>query len=598
MKQQSSFKFLIALLTGLIAIIGAWAQPNFPDPPTFSVSLDKIEGRPGEALSGKAIVTFKEGFHGYQNPQTDKTIIPVELKAVEPHIFAKIVYPKGKEKIIPAISEKPYFLYSGTIEIPFQVVLDKEPGAQKITFQLSFQQCDDQNCYPPGQVESTVDVTVAGEPVVAGSTTPAEVQSLASPEAKPEGQSGLASFVRENLNSGNWLALIGVFFGIGLAINLTPCVYPLVPVTLSFFSNQAKSGVGGRLALGFAYMLGIAITYGLIGGLAAAAGGAFGVIFAHPAFNIAMGLLMIGLALSMFDLYQIGLPPFISKHLRGRSGVIGALIMGLLLGFGAAPCAGPVIVTLFTVIAELGRRDIGIIAFTLVGVGLGFPYMILGAVSSGAKALPKAGSWMKAVKAMMGIAVLYFGLEYILRGVPGLTADQNRMAWMGFFTASAAVLLWLGKKETDSRFHVVNGVGVLLCGLMLGQHLSRGSGAAVSELEFEKFTVAAWDEAKTQNKFIMIDATANWCAECKVIEASVFSKPKAKELTENLRLMKIDWSTGVDQKYIDETRVLFGIKGLPHIIFAKPGGEIAKVVNSLHSVEELEEILVEIGAKE
>lgn len=600
-------------------------------PPTLAIRTERASVAPNEVVRGVLTVTFAEGLHAYQNPQEDPAIIPIvlEVPGVE---LSKVEYPKGEKKIMGGLPD-PYYVHGGTIEIPFEFTAPSQVPAEGLVARFSYQQCDKDNCYIPGSVEIALPVKIEGATVASGETeteapaaggdaTGTEGQAAggtttpppATPSTTTPTQGGLGEFLAGALKNQQWFALVGILLLVGLAINLTPCVYPLIPVTIAFFGGQAKESAAARFALGFFYMLGIAISYGLVGGIAAVTGGIFGQLFTQWWFNALLGLFMVGLALSMFDLYQIGLPPAISSQIKGRSGPVGSLIMGLLVGVGAAPCAGPVIVLLFTEVAKLNNAFLAVLSFVIVGLGLGIPYFLLGLFSDRVKLLPKAGGWMKSVKAIMGLAVIFFGLGYFVLALPSVFTDSvTPWVYVGFFLACAIFLFLWDKASTDRRTWNVKGAGILAFGLLAGvtyaNYQSELRVAAVKEeynkilqsdrgavSEWQKFTEESFAAAVASGKPIFIDGTADWCAECKVIERTVFSDPRFIGLTQDVVLLKIDWSTGVDPEYREFTRKKFDIKGLPHLVFMKPGGETVSVLNSLHSIEELEAELRKAGA--
>lgn len=600
---MNSLKTLVVFWLAALSTV-AMGQMTMPDPPTVTIETTATSAKPGDEVEATMTVTFATGLHGYQNPQTDESIIPIEVKGGEGVELVKVDYPKGESKIIEAISPDPYFLHSGTITIPIRFKAPSAVPADGIPFEFHYQQCSDVTCFAPDKVDISLKLAVEGattaptggttEPPPASAATPPPAQAASSVE-----EDGLAKFIRESFATQNWLLIIPTMIFVGLLINLTPCVYPLVPITLSFFANQTKDQGGKRITLGLMYMLGMAITFGAVGGVAAAAGGAFGELFTLPWFNIMLGLLMVVLALSMFDVYQIGLPSFVSKQLKGRSGPVGSLIMGLFVGFAAAPCAGPFIAAIFIEVAKLQSIGVGMGVFMLIGIGIGLPYVALSALAVGAKDLPKSGTWMKAVKAAMGILVIYFGVDYLIKGLPQVfTASNIPWTWVGFFLLSGVFMLIYEAKHSDGRAWGIKGAVAMACGIAMGQALA-GTGPKVAgeEIAWTKFEIASFEAAKASGKPILIDATANWCAECKVIEAKVFNTPEGRELLKNAATLKIDWSVGVDQQYKKMTQDQFGIVGLPHLEFYSAGGQNRRTVKALHSVEELRTLLQESGAK-
>ena len=591
---MNSVRTIFAVFLALVVMPFALAQNVKPK---VEIIFKEKTAKVGQFVEAKMKVTFADGLHAYQNPQPkDSNFIPVKVVAGKGVRVSEIKYPKGEEKVLPALGDDPIFLYGGEIIIPFKFEFTGMPETGKdakvpeIIF--SFQQCDDQSCFPPGKIATALKIKVLeGTPNPEPSPTkPTENAAAAgtteTPKAKKE---GFAGNIEQAFETQNYLLIIPLMLLAGLVINLTPCVYPLVPVTISFFNSQAKSNAAGRLKLGLLYATGIAITYGLMGGIAAGLGGTFGQVFINPWFNIGLGVFMIVLALSMFDLYQIGLPPFISNQLKGRSGPVGALLMGALIGFGAAPCAGPVIVAIFTQVAKVGSVPFGVFVFFMVGLGLGLPYVALAAVTGSQKSLPKAGSWMKVVKAILGIVVLFFGLGYILIGLPQLSSDKHPLVYAAFFGLSAITLLIYERKSSEATAFMIKGIAILGLGFMMGtSYLSANKEASgITEMEFTKFTQESWDTAKASGKPIFVDIGANWCAECKIIEKNVLNTAAGVEATKDVIRLKIDHSAGTDQAYVDMTSKMFDVKGLPHLIFVKPGDTARETINELHSAEEL-----------
>src|SRR5689334_8910743 len=197
----------------------------------------------------------------------------------------------------------------------------------------------------------------------AGGATPnpATFTSLANAPKNPAPAAGdkLASTFAA---SGLPLTLLILFVG-GLALNLTPCVFPMIPITVGFFAMQSDGRRSRRFALSLAYVLGIVITYSALGVFAALSGKMFGSWLQSPAVLIGFAILMLILASSMFGVWEFRVPQFIANRSAGRAGVFGALTMGLFVGIVAAPCVGPVVVALFTLVAAIAKVPIGVAMF-------------------------------------------------------------------------------------------------------------------------------------------------------------------------------------------------------------------------------------------
>ncbi|HXH60628.1 MAG TPA: cytochrome c biogenesis protein CcdA, partial [Fimbriimonadaceae bacterium] len=469
----------------------------------------------------------------------------------------------------------------------------------------------------------SVQVTEPQPEATTTTTTAAQTSPPAETGATPASggsAGGLLGFLNNALSSGNWLLIIPAALLAGLALCLTPCVFPMIPVTVSFFSNQGSKTTGGRFSLGFFYMLGIAVTYGAVGGISAAAGGAVGELFTKQWFVLALAALLIALALSMFDLYEIRLPGFIQKNLKGRSGPVGALIMGLLMGFAAAPCAGALVGAVAVKVAEIGSVPTGLGFFGAIGVGMGLPFMVLATVSSGAKALPRSGGWLKTTKAVLGLLVLYIAADYLFQGIglkPGEASTQ--IAWILVFAAFLIYLLFLDKSDSTKAVSRIKGVTAVALGVLAGMAYSnfqkirfdeeyarllkqQGGAVADSQVSGDNINWILYNDqnfakAVASGKPILIDGRADWCKICHELEDRVFKTPEGLIALSNVYLLEIDWSTNVPDAYKDMTKKRFNITGLPHVVFMKPGGKDEFSVGDIKDVAELKSYLRRAGAK-
>lgn len=230
-----------------------------------------------------------------------------------------------------------------------------------------------------------------------------------------------------------WLWFVAAFFG-GLALNLTPCVYPMIPVTVAFFSGQApgKASVTARLA-GF-YVAGMALTYAVLGSIAARTGALFGFWLQQPAVLLTTAGLMVALALGMFGLYELRPPAWITQRFgRAASGGIGALGMGAVVGLIAAPCVGPFVLGLLVFVGQTANPVLGFWLLLTLGIGMGLPYIAVGVGANRLSAWPKAGPWMVWVKRALGVVLIGVALYLASPLLPSSTSrDASAIRWMPY----------------------------------------------------------------------------------------------------------------------------------------------------------------------
>ena len=196
--------------------------------------------------------------------------------------------------------------------------------------------------------------------------------------------------------------LLGIFAG-GLALNLTPCVYPLIPITVSYFGGRSAQGKSGLIGHGICYIGGLALTNSLLGVVAALTGGLIGALLQSPLVLIAIAAVLAAFAMSLFGFWELKLPFWLTQAAsKSYTGFFGSFFMGITLGVVAAPCIGPFVLGLLTWVATLGDPLIGFIMFSTLSLGLGTPLFVLALFSGQLATLPKSGEWMNWVRSLMG----------------------------------------------------------------------------------------------------------------------------------------------------------------------------------------------------
>lgn len=326
------------------------------------------------------------------------------------------------------------------------------------------------------------------------------------------------------------LAFIG-----GLALNLTPCVYPLIPVTLSFFTNQSQHRLGHTALLAGCYVLGLAITYSLLGLAASLTGGLFGALLQRPLVLVSVALVMVALGLSMCGLFELRVPSWISSRFgSGRTGVAGALIMGLTVGIVAAPCIGPFVAGMLLYVSQLGSPLIGFWLFFTLALGLGAPYLLLALFASRLHRLPKAGAWLVWIKQMLGCVLFGVALYLIF---PLLPAAAGRWAILALLVGCGVYLGWLSRASLQGGWLWARRAAGLL--LMLSAVGAWPAGSpAPSPIAWVPYTEATVQQAK--GKPVLADVSADWCIPCREMELTTFRDPHVVEHASEFLMVKVD----------------------------------------------------------
>ena len=574
-------KIAVPWLMLLLAASAAAAQQNGPIV-TGRGYLSENGLRPGSGFKLAVVLNIRKGFHiGAAVPRADWPA-KLEVHSSPDITFDLPKYPTGTMKPFAFSGGEKIPVYEGriTIFVGGRVAKDAAPGRREITARLAYQACDEHQCFAPSQITVSLPARVVSPGERVSETNP-EVfgprPASAVGTAKPA--SGSAG-VESAFGKGELFGFISLF-GLGLLLSFSPCVYPMAPITIGYFAAQTERRTARLMLLAGFYILGMALTYSVLGAAAALTGGIFGSALQNPYVPIGIAIVLIALALGMFGLYEFRVPASIAAKSQGRRGAIGALSMGLLFGVVAAPCVGPVVVGLLVLIAKSGNPIFGFFAFFVLALGLGTPFFFLATFSGAINRLPQAGAWMLSVRKVAGLLLIGAAIYYL---VPFIRAHvSERAADLALPTLIMLSGIYLGWLETSLRKLPKIRIARPLAGLAivaLGALFAFMPMHRRAPMKFEPYTEAAVARAASAGKPVMIDFSAEWCQACKELDRRTFPDPKVKAEGERFVRLRAD-ETHADSPKIKAREKKYAILGLPTIVFLDGSGrevESARVV--------------------
>ncbi len=592
-----------------VLILSSIAFPQMQDVAQIKVEDKIVSLQQGENFSINVSITVDATWHINSNKPNDDFLIPTEISARGNGLkLISVNYPKAKELNF-SFSDKPVSVYEATTNarLSFKASQDAPIGKQKIIVTLDYQACNDISCLPPNSTTAELEIEIVRkeindksqqEIVSEADSNLTEIDSIASPESgkniadeknqvsieKSDDDSSIASTLE---SSGLFLSLIFVFLA-GLALNLTPCVYPLIPITIGYFGGQAEGKTSRLVMLGLLYMLGMALTYSVVGVVTSLSGAVFGSLLQNPIVIIIIALLFVTLALSQFGVYEFKLPDsLVAKAGGAKGGTFGAFFMGLTMGIVAAPCIGPFVLGLVTYVAAKGDPLYGFLMFFVLALGLGFPYLLLAIFSGKIKSLPRAGLWMEGVKHIFGfllIGMAFYFLDPILpKAIQGYTLPV-------FGIITAIILLFVDKTANDAKgfrlFKTIFSVIVLVISiyaLIPSEKL---------EPDWKKFRIENYEASLLNNERMVIDFYADWCIPCKELDALTFSDKRVLKEFERFTVYKVDMTKNNETN--ESLRKRFDVIGMPTVLIIDSKGNEVKRLTGFVNADEFLSIIVNV----
>lgn len=501
-------------------------------------------------------------FHAYTDQFKILNIKPEGFRIGEIKIKPEVeFYDKFSKKKRTGILEK------GSITLLIEASDIISDPNQKVSFDLRHQICSESVCFLPKSISievNTAQISNANEVL----TAPVK-----------ESFSLLKSF-EQTLQTSLLLSFLSVFIA-GILTSFTPCIFPMLPITISILGYHAdQKSRFHNFSRALMYVLGIAVTYSTLGVIAALTGSLFGSALTNKYVLFALVILFFSMSLSMLGVFELQSPAFIRNRLgTGKShGLGGAFIMGMVAGIVASPCVGPVLVSILSYVSTTKNVLLGFSLLFTFAMGLGLIFIVIGVFSSALRLLPKSGRWMEFIKSilaagMMGAALYYAQFLLDERWWTALLATSFIFAsiWEGAFN-------FTDKRRIRRGFLIavfIFSTSILVAVVFKPELLSRSFQAHVNETTSGSVTWAAYSdealiEAQKENKPVMIDFFAEWCGACHELADKTFSTEDFKVLSRDFRLLKFDATE--DNEQISQVLKKYQVKGLPTVLFINRNG--------------------------
>jgi thiol:disulfide interchange protein DsbD len=500
-------------------------------------------------------------------------------------------------------------VYHNEINLPL-TLLRTQSAATEITFKVGYQGCAEAGvCYPP--IRKTVALQL---PAMSNNSTgssalkKAQQQLIASQSVTPPPETATPGAplseldeIASTLAGGNTWLVILVFFGLGLALSLTPCVFPMIPILSGIIAGQGSNMTTKKaFVLSLVYVLAMSLTYTFAGVLAGMFGQNLQAAFQNPWILSFFALVFVLLALSMFGFYELQLPSRWQSKLAETSNkqsggsLTGVAIMGFLSALIVGPCVAPPLAGALIYIGQTGDALLGGLALFALAMGMGAPLIIIG--TSAGKYLPRAGSWMDRVKAVFGVGMLAVAIIMLERILP---AAVSLLLWGMLMVVSAIYLGALRELAVEAsgwdRLWKGLGVVILIYGTLMLVGAAAGGkdtiqplrgliassgGSEASHLQFKRIKSVAdlqreVNAASAAGQPVMLDFYADWCVSCKEMERYTFSDPTVISALSGTVLLQAD-VTANDEQDIALLQGHFGLPGPPSIMFYGRDGKERK----------------------
>jgi thioredoxin:protein disulfide reductase len=571
-----------ALAALTLSLFAAGPRGEGPTPPELTVTASSSPAPLAAPGSGRLqlAIQIPTGYHLFGGES-----LGAEVKGPQGVTFGKPKYPKGTME-----EDQEVLRGKVVIEVPVTIAAG-DAKSLKGSLLLDWQGCQDfgeKVCFLPTQDTFPFEVPLAAAPLAPPSTAatappasaatpsvpPPPPPAAAGPAPKPA-ESGYQQRFADVAKSNVPLALLLAFL-FGVLSSLTPCVYPVIPITVAYIGSRSEGrGRFHGLYLSCAFVLGLSVVYAALGAISAKAGQAFGALAQTPWVGLPVAVLFFALALSMFNLFEFKTPSVLTTRIertkqKGRGkGFAGAIAIGALSGLVASPCIGPLILAILAVVASTGSVLLGFSYLFAFALGMGVLFIVIGTFSGVLASLPKSGAWMDGVRIFFGAVILgasfYFTGLYLPK-MASLTVSLVALWIVILF------LLFGAKKHFFTLPWRVSGILLSASALAIVLWILPAKGGATGGTVVWRADLAsALAESASQKRPAFLDFRADWCVACVELEEKTWPDKEVGALLNAAVPVRLDMTKNTAENRALEAR--YSVMGLPTLILLGPDGK-------------------------
>ena len=521
-------------------------------------AIEKADG----SVEVIAYLSTERGFSLYEHKTT--------VTNAQGYQLDKVSAP-GTIEIKDPLSGKPTYVYEeGEFTFIFKRSSEETNPPKEFTYSIRYIACTDQICLFPYTQNLTSPLIVYSQQdpqkmaALLSAKPIAKNNSVVDAASEDDFETRLANMLKK---SDSFLFILLIVFIGGLITNLTPCVFPMIPITMRILSGQSTSPYKSSIA----YASGILATYTLLGIVSASTGSFFGVLMANKWFNLGFAIMMFIFGLTMLGFGNFTKLQMLGGRLgTGKPSLKNAFFMGAGAGLVAAPCTGPILALLLAITAQSGEVARGSMMMFIYSFGFALPYVFLGRASASLQNIKAPPHVQLGVKILFAGVMFTLGLYYLRIPFYGFLAKLDNV-WQPLYMiclplglASLGFVLWKEKLHNNRKMQLIPPllIAFALFGYIRHSYSEGKRANKAAGLFLYKSEAKAFATARKENKPILVDSWAEWCEACKKMDITTFADPRViKELSENWIFLKFDLTESNDKN--DEIMERYGLSSLP-----------------------------------